>query len=192
MDHNVYVEYLRGRSLLALAYRRLYLYPRLCRHLHGCALDVGCGIGDMLAFRPNTVGVDINPRLVAWCISRGQDAKPMDSDSLPFGAGTFDSAIMDNVLEHIAHPDTLLREIHRVLVPGGHFVVGVPGERGFSSDPDHKVYYDEEALRRAMSGAGFESVALLYAPFHSVWLSRSMSQYCLYGVFRRSMPDNTR
>jgi SAM-dependent methyltransferase len=191
MDHDVYFEYLRGRSFLALAYRRLYLYPRLCRHLRGHALDVGCGIGDMLAFRPDTVGVDINPRLVAWCISRGLDARPMDSDSLPFGAASFDSAIMDNVLEHIAHPDTLLREIHRVLVPGGHFVVGVPGERGFNSDPDHKVYYDEEALRRAMIGAGFESVALLYAPFRSEWLNRHMSQYCLYAVFRRSIPASS-
>jgi SAM-dependent methyltransferase len=191
MDHDVYFDYLRGRSLLALAYRRLYLYPRLCRHLHGRALDVGCGIGDMLAFRPDTVGVDINPRLVAWCISRGLDAKPMDSDSLPFGAASFDSAIMDNVLEHIAHPDTLLREIHRVLVSGGRLLVGVPGEHAFSLDPDHKVYYDEEALRRTMSGAGFERVALLYAPFHSEWLNRHMSQYCLYGVFRRSMPASS-
>src|SRR5437899_2599813 len=99
-DH--YFEYLQTRSALALSYRRWWLYPRLARRLEGLTLDIGCGIGDMLAFRPNTVGVDVNIRLVEHCRSLGFDACLMQPDVLPFEDGHFDSVLLDNVLEHIA------------------------------------------------------------------------------------------
>jgi len=186
VDDETYFQYLRGRSRLALAYRRLYLYPRLCRHLRGRALDVGCGIGDMLAFRPETVGVEVNPRAVAWCRAQGLDARQSAPQSLPFGPAEFDSAILDNVLEHLAEPQPLLREIHRVLISGATLIVGVPGERGFAADPDHKVYYDERKLQQALESAGFRSMRTQHFPLRAQWLSRSLAQYCIYGVFTRS------
>lgn len=41
---------------------------------------------------------------------------------LPFGAGAFDRALSVNVLECIPDKQSFLREVHRVLVPGGRFV----------------------------------------------------------------------
>lgn len=186
MDDDAYFDYLRTRSPRALAYRRLFLYPRLCRYLRGRALDVGCGIGDLLAFRPDTVGVDINQRAVAWCRAQGLDAHQSRSGRLPFGPAEFESAILDNVLEHIAEPKDMLHEIHRVLVGGGILLVGVPGERGFAADPDHKVYYDEARLRATVESAGFRTVRVLHVPFRARWLSRVLASYCVYGVFERS------
>lgn len=176
---------LRGRSQLCWLYRRYYLYPWLCRHLRGRVLDVGCGVGDMLACRANTVGVDINPRAVAWCRRRGLDARPMEPDRLPFADGDFDGVVLDNVLEHLARPQALLAEIRRVLPVGGRFVVGVPGRRGYASDDDHKVFYSEPALRETVQAAGFSDGKVLHAPVRSAWLDRHMRQYCLYGVFER-------
>ena len=185
MDETAYFHYLRGRSRLSLAYRRLFLYPRLSRHLSGRTLDVGCGIGDMLAFRPDTVGVDVNEQAVAWCRAQGLDARRSTADRLPFGPAEFDSAVLDNVLEHLPDPRPVLGEIHRILAPGGTLLVGVPGEKGFAADPDHKVYYDERKLRATLENSSFHSVHMLHAPFGVPWLSRLLAQYCLYGVFRK-------
>ncbi|HRE15454.1 MAG TPA: methyltransferase domain-containing protein, partial [Rhodocyclaceae bacterium] len=141
-----YFDYLRQRSVLALLYRKHWLYPRLCRHLSGAVLDVGCGIGDLLAFRADTTGTDINPRAVAWCRDKGYPAELMMPDVLPFQNSVFDGVVIDNVLEHIADPVPLLDEVRRVLRPGGRALIGVPGRRGYACDPDHKVYYDEAGL----------------------------------------------
>ncbi len=135
-----YYRYLRQRSRLGLFYRRFWLYPHLNRHLSGHALDVGCGIGDFLSYRKGTVGVDINPSTVEWCRSHGLDAQLMATDVLHFDDNIFDSAVLDNVLEHLSAPMPLLREIHRVLRPDGTLVVGVPGKRGYATDPDHKIF----------------------------------------------------
>ena len=97
-------------------YRRYWLYPFICRHLKGRAIDVGCGIGDMVAYRPNTTGVDVNPSTVKYCREMGLDVEEMKPDQLPFDNDVFESAILDNVMEHIEAPEKLLAEINRVLV----------------------------------------------------------------------------
>lgn len=180
-----YFDYLCRRSTLARLYRRYWLYPRLCRHLSGTVLDVGCGIGDLLAFRQGTVGTDINPRTVDWCRANGHNVELMVPDVLPFESAVFDGVVIDNVLEHIADPAPLLAETHRVLRPGGHVLIGVPGKRGYASDSDHKVFYDEGVLVSTVTAAGFSLQRLLPMPFKSSWLDAQMRQYCLYGVFQR-------
>lgn len=183
-EHAKYFDYLRTRSALGAVYRRYLLYPRLCRRLSGRAIDVGCGIGDMLAYRQQTEGVDVNPHTVAYCRSIGLDAMHMEIDRLPHGADSFDSALLDNVLEHLAEPKPLLLEIRRVLRPGGRLLVGVPGRKGWDSDDDHKVYYDEPALRETVCAVGFLAGETFHAPLvRSELLSRKLRQYCVYQVF---------
>lgn len=180
-----YLQYLQQRSWKGHLYRRHWLYPRLVRHLHGRVLDVGCGIGDMLRFRPGTVGVDVNAETVAVCRAGGLDARVMQPDVLPFADATFDGVILDNVLEHLSTPMPLLGEIRRVLVPGGRLLAGVPGTRGFRADPDHKVFYDAEGLSCVMAAAGLAQTKLFHMPLDLPWLDARMSAYCLYGVFER-------
>ncbi len=182
-DHGCYFHYLQTRSLRGLLYRRWWLYPRLSRHLRGKALDVGCGIGDMVRYRSGTVGVDINPETVKWCRNSGLDIKLMEPNRLPFEDGAFESVLLDNVLEHIERPWPLLDEIRRVLIPKGRLVIGVPGVKGYHSDPDHKVYYDLRGLRSTVEGRGFRCVQIFAVPFKSEWLNTHMRQYCIYGVF---------
>lgn len=180
-----YFNYLRTRSLSGLLYRKFWLYPVLVRRLRGRVLDVGCGIGDFLAYRPGTVGVDVNSHSVEWCRQRGLDARLMEPDHLPFENASFDGVILDNVLEHLESPQALLEEIRRVTVPEGQIIVGVPGKRGYDSDPDHKIYYDEQQLGHVMVQAGMVEKERFYMPFENIWLAERLSQYCLYGVFVR-------
>jgi SAM-dependent methyltransferase len=184
VDHGDYFNYLSRRSRLGAAYRRFVLYPRVVARLRGRCLDVGCGIGDMLLHRPDTIGADVNPRTVEFCRSRGAQASLMQPDQLPFDDGSFDSALMDNVLEHIAQPEALLRDVHRVLRPEGRLLVGVPGTRGWASDPDHKVLYDEVSLRDCVNVAGFTLKESFHTPlWRSSFLDRHIRQYCVYGLF---------
>jgi SAM-dependent methyltransferase len=180
-----YFEYLKGRSRLGWLYRRYWLYPRLCRYLDGKTLDVGCGIGDFLKYRNGAVGVDINPATIEWCRRGGLDVHLMSPDVLPFRDAIFDSAILDNVLEHLTDPGELLKETRRVLRPNSFLVVGVPGQRGYVTDPDHKVFYDDVALVSTLAAAGFGLRRLLHTPLRSAWLDARLRQYCLYGVFER-------
>lgn len=185
MDNIEYASYLRSRSLAGNLYRKYWLYPQLSKCLKDKTLDVGCGIGDMLSFRSNTVGVDINPHNVAYCKELGHDAQVMLPDLLPFRDTSFDSVLLDNVLEHIAEPTPLLAEIHRVLRPQGVVLIGVPGLRGQACDSDHKVFYDEAALADTADKNGFEVMNVFHMPFgSSLFLSRHLRQYCIYSVWQ--------
>lgn len=185
-DQAEYFDYLKHRSLSGLLYRKFFLYPRLVRELTGRVLDVGCGIGDFLAYRPNTVGVDVNMYAVYWCQNRGLEARFMMEDHLPFDDSSFDGVVLDNVLEHLSEPTRLLTEIIRVLTPGGRVLVGVPGSLGYTCDADHKIFYNESNLRQVMEDAGMKQQAVFYMPMKWNWLDTRLPQYCLYGVFMRS------
>lgn len=185
-DNDEYFDYLSRRSRLGALYRRNWLYPQLSQRLLGRTLDVGCGIGDMLVYRNDTVGVDINPRTVAFCQARGAQAHLMRPNELPFDAGEFDSALLDNVLEHLAEPAPLLGEIHRVLATNGRLLIGVPGRKGWASDPDHKIAYDEGALVDTGRHHGFRHLETFHSPlWRSAWLDRTLRQYCIYAAFER-------
>lgn len=191
-NHDQYFNYLRGRTRLGVVYRKFVLYPRVVRRLKGRLLDVGCGIGDMLSFRHDSVGVDVNERTVAYCVSQGLDARTMEPDVLPFAAGEFDSVLLDNVLEHIEAPAPLLRECWRVLRPGGRLLLGVPGVCGWNSDPDHKVRYDDRTLVAVGEGNGFRHIETFCTPlWRSEWLDRRVRQYCIYAAFDRSVRTET-
>ncbi len=178
-----YFRHLQGRSRLGWIYRRFYLYSRISQHLLGHVLDVGCGIGDYLSYREGAVGLDVNPYTVRYCREQGLEAHLMNGGRYPFADEAFDSAVLDNVLEHLDSPQPTLAEIHRILRPAGHLVVGVPGRKGFAADPDHKRFYNATDLVDTLREAGFRAVRLFYTPFRSSWLDLHASQYCLYGVF---------
>lgn len=185
-DDDQYWHYLMRRSRLGDLYRRHWLYPKLAKHLNGQALDIGCGIGDMLRFRPNTVGVDINGRNVAYCQKLGLKAQLMKPDELPFLSDTFDSVLLDNVFEHVAKPTQLLEEVKRVVKFNGVLIVGVPGLLGWKADSDHKIFYNESTLIDRIEKHGFIHRHIIHMPFFkSNLLSAKLRQYCIYVVFRR-------
>jgi SAM-dependent methyltransferase len=184
-SYEKYFAYLQQRSRLGYLYRNYWLYPKLCSFLGGKVLDIGCGIGDLLRYRQNTVGVDVNPKTVRYCQQQGFDVQVMEVDKLPFDSLSFDSVIMDNVLEHIEKPELILREVRRVLVDGGTFVVGVPGSKGYNIDPDHKVFYSREKLIETMRVIGFSEKKVFSMPLNLVWLDDKINQYCVYAQFKK-------
>ena len=182
-----YYNYLLTRTKLGLFYRLKFYYPKISKRLKGNLLDYGCGIGDMLGYFKNSTGVDINKHCVAHCRSLNLKAVVLDNTSIiPFPDNSFDSVLMDNVLEHITEPRPLLKEIERVIKVNGNFVVGVPGILGYQKDPDHKKFYNKENLFQLIScEMGFELLEWFATPFNFPFAERMLSRYCIFGSFQK-------
>ncbi len=178
-----YFNYLNSRSLLGFLYRKYYLYPKLYKNLNGNILDIGCGVGDFLKVYNNAVGVDINIDCVNYCIKNGLNVRLMQQDKLPFDNNSFQSILLDNVLEHIEDPSNLLLEIKRVLKTDGILIIGVPCEKGYEFDSDHKIFYDIESLKNIFS-LDYYLKTYFYTPPFTFFLKRHFRQIALYAVFK--------
>ena len=185
MDPLAYSDYLQKRSIVGFLYRKFWLYPRLARRLRGKVLDYGCGIGDFLNFRSNTIGADINEHNVAYCVRKGLEAIIVENNHVPVEDGYFDGVMLDNVLEHIPAEsvDAVFVEIKRVLKPGGTILAGIPGRKGYHSDPDHKVMYTEDSLVALVAQHGFEVKEVFFMPISCRRLEWNVRQFCIYAVF---------
>ena len=104
-------------------------------------LDVGCGQGiDVYRYAlagASATGVDLTPRHVelarAHLAAMGLEAEIVqgDAEQLPFADATFDRVSSNGVLHHTPHMPAALREIRRVLVPGGEARVIVYNRNSF-------------------------------------------------------------
>lgn len=100
---------------------------------HRPILDVGCGDGhfaDCCWNEPVDVGLDPSERALAECAARGLRVYRVlvqaSATRMPFGDGVFATVVSNSVLEHIPDIDRVLREIARVLKPGGIFAATMP------------------------------------------------------------------
>lgn len=181
-----YNQYLQQRSLASKLYRSLLLYPKLNSYITGRVLDFGCGIGDFLRFRPATIGVDSNFYNIESCRSQGLKAELLNYvGGIPFENGSFNSIVMDNVIEHISSDDIdqVMGEILRVLRSDGQFLIGIPGRKGFNSDSSHKCFYSEQSLVDLLSQYGWEKRKSFHMPIFVPWLEKYFSPYCIYVLF---------
>ncbi|MDI6591500.1 MAG: class I SAM-dependent methyltransferase [Patescibacteria group bacterium] len=81
-----------------------------------------------------------------------------DALNLPFRAGTFDTIISTQVLEHVEKPWIMIKEIHRVLKPGGICILTAPFLTPYHADPHDYFRYTEEGLEFLFKNEGFEII----------------------------------
>ncbi|MCB2212050.1 methyltransferase domain-containing protein [bacterium] len=94
-------------------------------------LDIGCGRGTLgikLGRRDGIFGVDLAPEAVAKAKEVYEDAKVVniDAEPLPWPDNTFEFVVYLDVIEHVFDPRVGLREIKRVLKPGGKLLLSTP------------------------------------------------------------------
>lgn len=138
----------------------------------GRLLDVGCGTGSLimqLAHRGYEVhGVDMSEE----CVRRTSenlrlfvpedhiDIKKGSAEKIDYPEGHFDIVIAAEVLEHVEKDDLTVREIHRVIKPGGVCVITVPANPALWDVSDdmagHKRRYSKRALLSLFTAASFQ------------------------------------
>ena len=158
-------------------------------------LDLGAGLVPYAAvYRPyfaRATTVDVPYSL--------HDQRKIDilasADDLPFADATFDCILCTEVLEHCADPLASLREMHRVLRPGGAVFLTTPFSVGIHEAPYDFYRYTPFALRHLAEGSGFTvasieprgdygavALGVLLYPFTVFWgFAAARTDWRLYG-----------
>jgi SAM-dependent methyltransferase len=134
-------------------------------------LDVGCGTGAnlmMLSKYGQAEGVDVSEDALTFCRARGLDNVKLGAgEELPYENGTFDLVTAFDVVEHMDDDLAGLKEMRRVLRPGGRVFLFVPTFMflwGLQDDVSHhRRRYRLPELRRVLEQAGFEVERSTYA-----------------------------
>lgn len=129
-------------------------------------LDAGCGTGGLMRrladeARWRWTGVDISPIAVGLARERAPRAEVCAASvtTLPWAERSFDAAVSADVLYHLDDDAAAVRELRRVLRPGGVLVVNVPAHPWLWSYHDVAVEgrrrYTRAGVRRLLEEAGF-------------------------------------
>lgn len=139
----------------------------------GKVLEIGCGAGQMLCeikeMGWQVIGIDFDPAAVTAAQNKGLDVRVGDLQVQAFADASFDVVLMNHVIEHLPAPIDTLREIRRLLRPGGRLIGITPnaeswGHKHFKSDwrglepPRHLQIFTQRALWCTANRAGFEQI----------------------------------
>lgn len=145
-----------GSRLITDAVARMY-DEHLRPHARGRLLDLGCGQVPLYgAYRPWVSEITC----VDWVDGPHIDRVCDLSRPLPFDDAGFDTIILSDVLEHIAEPALLWREMARLLTPGGKILMNAPFLYWLHAQPHDYYRYTEFALERFVHSNGLSLVTL--------------------------------
>jgi SAM-dependent methyltransferase len=142
----------------------------------GKFLEIGCAGGAALAetraFGFDTVGVELSTAMAEWGRKKfGLDIRDGTLEAQRFPEESFDAVFMGDVIEHLREPAAELREIHRVMKPGGILVLEYPmdlnniasrarvalrREKVLQQNPYHLYFYTPAPLSRLLASCGFQ------------------------------------
>ena len=153
---------------------RQFVTPLLARAAAGrsdlAVLDCGCGTGHnlrQLAGYGATFGVDLAAAGLAIARSAGRPLARADAMRLPFGPAIFDLVTSFDMLQCVPDDATAVREIARVLKPGGRFVGSAAaleilhGDHSLLSQEVRR--YTRSQLVQLLRQAGLEPLVTRYA-----------------------------
>jgi len=129
------------------------------------ALDLGCGMGGFLTglakLSERAFPADISTESLVHVHERGFNGGVMlDAYSLPYQSGSFDLICMFDTIEHIPDDGAAMREVARILAPGGRVMVSVPAYQFLFSNNDaiaqHQRRYTRSMLAEVFESAGLE------------------------------------
>ena len=158
----------------------------------GDFLDVGCGKMPYKEYILKNssvneyVGLDIESALIY-----DENCSPdllWDGNKIPLEENSFDCAFATEVLEHCPEPEVVLKEVLRVLKPGGHFFFTVPFLWNLHEVPNDEYRYTPFSLERHLKNSGFNTIEIkATGGWHA-----SMAQMLGLWVRRSPMPDKKR
>ena len=145
----------------------------------GIILDVGCGDNKLEKFIPNGskyIPLDYAPAAFS---SPWRETNPQinaDGMKLPFKSKTLDCVINLMVIEHVTQPSVLIKELSRVLRPGGVLILSGPGDITLSHGEPHNYYNLTRHAYKMLLESNNMSIVEDYYPSR-FWMSISMLIY---------------
>ncbi|MBK9123563.1 MAG: class I SAM-dependent methyltransferase [Chloroflexi bacterium] len=115
-------------------------------------LDVACGVGYgshyLSEAAASVTGLDLDTWSVEYARERYGDRPSVTFEvgnalDMPFETGQFDVVCSFETIEHVQDADAFLREVLRVLKPGGVFIVSTPAARISTQRPDNPHHVQE-------------------------------------------------
>ena len=133
-------------------------------------IDCGCGTGYNLAtlLQPygQAFGFDLDPNAIRLARVSGRPLVRADMQDIPFTSGTFDLATSFDVVQGVPDDRAALREMARVLKPGGHVVLNLTalellwGEHNEAWDEVRR--YTRDSATRLIEDTGLQIVRTRY------------------------------
>ncbi len=113
-------------------------------------LDVGCSINKI----ENSVGIDIDPA------SHADILHDLNIYPYPIESNSFDKVYAKHIIEHVDDPRAFLKEIHRILRPGGTAFFETPhfSCRVAYSEPQHKLFFSYYMFVELLKGLDFKVI----------------------------------
>ena len=157
-------------------------------NLSGLLLDVGCGhrpyeslIHSEAPAVTRYVGFDL---VGSTRYTLRRPDVYWDGRLLPLGPASVGGVLLTEVLEHCAHPEQVLGEVHRVLAPGGRLFLTVPFLWPLHDVPADEFRYTPFAIQRLLCAAGFEQVVIRALGGWHAGLAQLLALYA-----RRALPS---
>jgi len=149
-------------------------------HLSGRVLDIACGRSPSYA-RLLPEGIDLvrTDRTASPGVTAVDMNKP-----LPFGDASFDAVLLFNALYAAENPESLAREIHRVLKQGGVCHLSSPFVANEMPEPHDYLRFTAEGLERLFRNAGFSSISIKRMGERATAATQLLHPFFLFNVVR--------
>jgi 2-polyprenyl-3-methyl-5-hydroxy-6-metoxy-1,4-benzoquinol methylase len=140
----------------------------------GRMLEVGTGAGFFMKAAEragwNVAGIEVSQEAVVFARERlGLDVRQGSAEELRYPDGSFDLAVLFEVIEHLLDPLRALQSVRSAVKPGGRVLLSTPNFGALSrrilgrqwaviSPAEHLYYFTETSLARLLARAGFTDV----------------------------------
>lgn len=145
-------------------------------HRPEAVLDVGCATGlfmEVAAKYWKVSGVEISAYASERARAKGLDVFTGALEDSPHIHAAFDLVTLWDTIEHVADPVKTIRQIGRIVKPGGVIALTTGDVRSFTARisgrfwhlynvPQHLSFFDQRSIARLLGAGGFNIVAIRY------------------------------
>ena len=178
---------------------RMMKYHNLLEDGKARVLDIGCGTGlilEEITDQTFAIGMDFSMKALGFCQKRNlKHLVRGDVSNLPIASGGLELVLALDLLEHIEDDGALMKEIHRILKPGGYLLATVPAHPSLWSGHDEALHhfrrYTKQTFSRLVRESRFSIKKYSYVisfTFYPIFMFRMAQKLYRFLIKSRDKP----